>query len=94
MHYARLANKEYSENELHDQEVILSVMAYNEDKDIARKQERVLFPYIRTELEKQYGVNKINFTAMYNKTISVMEFTMQILCLYEVFVLFAMCLLL
>ena len=52
--YARLANKPYSVDQLHDDKVAITVCAYDEDETIASMQERMLNVDMKKELEKQY----------------------------------------
>lgn len=48
--YARLANKLYNVKEIVDQEVVLTVSAYNEDMDIANKQTRMTSEDLKSQL--------------------------------------------
>jgi hypothetical protein len=60
--YARLANKQYSIEELMDNEVAITVNAYAEDIEIANKQQRIFHHNLEAELKSSYS--NLNFKAM------------------------------
>lgn len=71
--YGRLANKPYSVKDLDDFQVALTVCAYDEDEEIANKQERVYYTDLEKCMEEQYGPNKIDVEEMHNRTVKMLR---------------------
>jgi hypothetical protein len=73
LYYARLANKIYEIALLQDQEVALTVSAYDENKEIAGKQERCLYTEIPSILKADYGEGVIDIDTMKDKTFQMFQ---------------------
>lgn len=73
LHYARLANKPYSMNELDNREVALTVSAYDEDEAIANAQERRVYTEFQSCLDAQYGDNVVDASAMWTRTLDMLR---------------------
>eukprot|EP01039_Chlorochromonas_danica_P008757 gene8756-9656_t len=71
--YGRLANKPYSVKDLGDWQVALTVCAYDEDEEIANKQERAFYTDLEKNMEEQYGPNKIDIEEMHHRTLKMLR---------------------
>lgn len=73
LHYARLANKPYSLDQLDDHQIALTVSAYNEDESIASAQERCFHTELPAAVARQYGAGVIDTDAMWQRTLTVLK---------------------
>ena len=54
LYFARLANKPYDLNQVHDNEIMLTVNCYSENEDIANGQQRMTKELLKENLESEY----------------------------------------
>lgn len=71
--YSRLSYSPYSNDQLHDPRVSITVCAYDDNEEIASAQDRILHTKMQEELDKQYGEGNVDWSDMKSRTVQMLS---------------------